>query len=377
MKQHRKGSLQLILVGVIIIVAVLYLVFVKPYYYQFNGGEVFFETLYVENYYDHTDYDMYVYNRNIYISSKNGLKKIDSEGVHLWDQSYYLENPVLKSAEGYMCVADINGKDIYLFTEEGLVTHINTNYEILLVKVNEVGAVSVFVEYEGVYRVEIYNRLGNLAAVSEVVVEQYGYPIAYDLSPNGEILSVNHIVIDKSQLSSNLRFHGFGDERRKDPDYLIGSELLIDTWIGELAFIDEVHMIGISDENLYFYEVDLGSKLLQTIAYSGNITDYGIVGNMVILTLSDPLTGEDRVQIYNEKGKLMSDQVQETNLRGLCLTQENYFLVKDYKIEKYQDDKAIWFNANTRGAMGIYNLYKEYYVIQYLSSYEIVRMKDL
>jgi len=206
MRSIKRVNLQVILVTIIIIVTVLYALFVKPYYYNFNGGEIFFEPVYMESFTENTTYDIHVYDGDIYISSINGFKKIAADGEHLWDQSYYVPNATLLSAGGYMCVVDINGKDAYLFNADGLATTVNTEFNILMADVNEGGAMTFLLETDRGYRIDIYNRLGKFAATRDIVIEEDGFPIAMDLSPDGDILAVNHIVIDQGNVNSSLSF---------------------------------------------------------------------------------------------------------------------------------------------------------------------------
>lgn len=377
MKVQQRGNLQVMLLGIIIIVALLYMVFIKPFYYRFNGGEIYFEAIYVESFPENTTYDMYTYDGDIYLSSSNGFKKIASDGEHLWDQSYYMPNASLVTGGRFMCVADINGKDAYLFNEEGLATKVNTNYEILMVDVNEVGAMSFLMATEDAYRIEIYNRLGKPAAARNIVVEESGYPIAYDLSKEGDILCVNQIKVEGDQLDSNLNFLGFGDEDMKNPDHIIGKETHRASWIGQVAFVDDEHLLAISDEQLYFYDVSDVPTLVGTYPYDYEIMEYGITDDGIVVVFVDPASDADVVMLFDNNGREVKTNTPETKLTGFDSDDDYYYLITETYIEKYQGDKRIWQTDNARGAKFIARLYREYYVIGYGHSYEIVKMKDL
>jgi len=377
MKSIKRANLQLILVAIIIIVTVLYALFVKPYYYNFNGGEIFFEPVFMESFTENTTYNIHVYDGNIYISSINGFKKIASNGEHLWDQSYYAQNATLLSAGAYMCVVDINGKDAYLFNEDGLVTTVNTEFGILMADVNEGGAMTFLVETDHGYRVDIYNRLGKLAATREIIVEEDGFPIAMDLSPEGDVLALNHIVIDQGEINSNLTFLGFGDASLQDPNHIIGAQTFTGTWLAELRFYDKSHLIGISDQSILFYDFSNAPVLTSTYNLDMKVTNYVITEDGIMLMLQDPLTEANYMVALNSKGEEKSRIKIDVPLKGFTSDEASYYLITEYQIEKYDNNKRIWFTKTTRPVTNITSLGKEYYLIEYPSSYEIIKMKDI
>lgn len=377
MEKLKKFNLQLILIGIIIVIAVLYAIFIKPYYYNFNGGEIFFEPTYVESFSDNTTYDIHAYGENIYISSVNGFKKVARDGEHLWDQSFYAKNASLLSAGKYMCVVDINGTDAYLFNEDGLIVEINTDYPILMADLNSIGAMTFLMETGSTYLVDIYNRLGNKAASREIVMEEDGYPISMDVSEDGSVLAISHIKIDEVGHHTNLTFFSFNDATKKDPNHIIGAQLLDGVWMAEVAFYDPTHLIGISQDMLYFYDCGESITLMSTYALQGKLTDYEMTGDAIILVMYDQLAMTYGIEVLDFEGESIGTHEIEGQYSGISADEDHYFIIESYGIEKYKKNDLVWFTESSRKVSNIISLGNEYYLVEYGSSFEIIKMKEM
>jgi hypothetical protein len=198
-----------------------------------------------------------------------------------------------------------------------------------------------------------------------------------DLSPKGDVLAINHITIDQGSVNSSLIFLGFGDATLQDPNRIIGAQILPDEWLAEVKFYKGNHMIGFSDHALIFYDLKDGPSLVATYNLDMMLTDYVMTEDGIMLSLLDQLTMESYMVIIDYEGKEINNTKLETPLIGFESDESSYYLITDYQIEKYDNGKRIWFTKTSRPVSDIISLGKEYYLIEYPSSYEVIRMKDI
>lgn len=378
----RKASLRLTLFTIIIIIAIIYAVFIRPNYYSFNGGEIFFQTIYNESFISEIFYDVYVYDQSIYISSKNGLKKMSQDGESLWDKSFYIENPSLLTNGMYMSVIDIAGKQAHLFDTNGLVYSMKTNYPILMADLNEEGALVLVQEKDSSHVIQIYNRLGTLVAERGTSFVDDGYPIDIDLSSSSELMITSYVKFDKGIIQSDVSVFSFGEEGENDPENILGGFVAENTIISKVHFIDEKHYVVFSNHDIYFYYLDNKPQLEKQITLSNEIQNIGFCDNAIIVAYGKPLTVtndslENQTIVYDSEGKKIKSYKSEKLVERIVGDGNKFYLVTSDTLELYNPQKHIWTSSFQKDIEDIFELNKSTYLIVYHQGYEIVKIKDI
>ncbi len=102
----------------IVMTSLIYTFVIRPQYYRFNGGEVYFKTIDTQVFED-VYIQMAVIDDAIFLCSKNGLIKKNLENKNVWSKSFYIETPYMVHSGNYIAVADIMKKSAYVFNEKG------------------------------------------------------------------------------------------------------------------------------------------------------------------------------------------------------------------------------------------------------------------
>lgn len=382
LKARDRLTLQTVLIAIIVIFAVVYALFIRPNYYNFNGGKIALETVYSENLSAKDSYQIVSYNDYIYISSKNGLKKMSKGLENIWDKTFYVEQPLFITQESYMAVVDLGGKQAFTFNEEGLVMTIKVDYPIILADISSEGALVLVEEKEGKHLIQLYTRKGVLAAERGTNFSSDGYPIGIDLSRTGEKMVTSYLSVQEGVMKSAITFFSFEEAGEKDPENILGGYVMEDTMTPEVKFLDDNHIVAVSDNSLNFYNIE-GTPKVETQIKVHNQIDQVVYNdeNMIVYygkaiePSKEDMSGT--VVVYSIEGKVVDHYAIKGDVKHLTGVGREYYVITSDTIEYHNSKRMIWKTSIKKDVKSIAKIGKDQYLIVLQQGFEIVKIKDI
>ncbi|MDD2971637.1 MAG: DUF5711 family protein [Lachnospiraceae bacterium] len=236
--------------------------------------------------------------------SNDGANCSDAEGNVLWNQTFEMQNPIVKINKDVIAMADYNGRSIYIMNQAGLLGQVETGMPIRSICVSQSGVVAAVLDDSGVNAIYLYSSDGETIAYFKTTMKKSGYPIAVAISPNSEIVSVSYLYLDSGIVTSNVAFYNFGAVGQNESDNYVSGYSYTDTVVPQLDFMDNSTSFALADGRLIIYkgkqiptsaaEVLLQNEV-QSVFYSA---DY--IGLVYLNT-----TGESKysMDVYNNTGK--------------------------------------------------------------------------
>lgn len=189
---------------------------------------------------------------NLLIYNKDGIRCIDAKGKTIWDVTYQIQDPCLVVDGGTAAIGGYGDHLIYVMNETGRVGEINTNLPIRNLCVAEAGYVGAVLDDNDVYWIYIYDLDGNVITKARTTMEQSGYPLAIELSPNGKLLGVSFLYLDAGTVQSNIAFYNLGEVGQNYTDQYM-SGYIYQEIVPEIQYFDESTAMAISDGRLMVY----------------------------------------------------------------------------------------------------------------------------
>ena len=150
-------------------------------------------------------------------------------------------------------VADRGGNSILVFTEDGLKGEIETTLPIERIAVSEQGIVSAILRNENSPRILTYDAAGNILVEQQVTMSSMGYPVALDLSDDGNTLAVSYLYTEGTNMGSRVIYYNFGEAGQSKADNTVMSEEYSGTIAADIFFIGSDRSVVVGDNSFTIY----------------------------------------------------------------------------------------------------------------------------
>lgn len=195
------------------------------------------------------------YDNKVLRYSRDGISAVDASGSTIWNGSYNMVSPSADVCEKYVVAADIGGKSLYVYNEEGLGREVVTDYPIVQACVSASGIIAVLLEQETSNVINIYNPYD---VSSKLLVEiptnvDDGYPVCIDISPEGTNLVAAYVCVTNGKIQSRVAFYDFTDVG-KNTNCLVGAKNYDETVIADVRFLGSNNICIFTDNGFSIWK---------------------------------------------------------------------------------------------------------------------------
>ena len=213
------------------------------------------------------------YNKGFMRCSCEGVTYFDKKGI-IWAESFAMTQPITASCDTYFAVADMKGKDVYLYNSSGLCSRITMNHVITDIEVSEQGVVAAATSEGDSNFIEIVDRDGNELVTAKSVFASSGYLTDIALSSDGSKLVALYAYVSEGTLESKAVFYDFDGENNGEDMVVGGFNQYQGTILTTAKFMSggKVCVIGDNAYTIYDFrgkpsivaeELDLGVQIQQ------------------------------------------------------------------------------------------------------------------
>lgn len=234
--------------------------------------------------------------------SKDGISNTDMKGEVVWNLTYEMQSPIVRTADGYVAVGDYNGHIIYLVDKSGASYEVDTKLPIRNFAVSSTGVVAAILEDAGNSWINVFGKDGTQIVEAKATMSKTGYPLAVSLS--GEIMGVSYFYVDGSTMRSSVTFYNFGGVGENTTDHIVSTYAYTDSVVPIIQFMDNDTSFAVADNKLMFFEGAKKPVSSADILLNGEIQGVYHSNTHVGLLFYDQ-TGENkyRLDVYDASGK--------------------------------------------------------------------------
>ena len=152
--------------------------------------------------------------------SCEGVTFFDRKGI-IWAESFTMAQPITASCGTFFAVADMKGKDVYLYDGSGLCGRITMGHVITDIEVSEQGVVAAATSEGDANYIEVVDRDGRELVTAKSVFASSGYLTDIALSNDGSKLVALYAYVSEGTLESKAVFYDF-DGSNGGEDMVVG-----------------------------------------------------------------------------------------------------------------------------------------------------------
>lgn len=323
-KKNRRGF-AVIIILLLVISAIIALLFVgRNKDVDMTEGNVLLQ----KDYEPSSRADFYTYEGNIFYSTKDSMRLVDSKGDEQWVDSYTMISPILLGDKDIAAVAEKNGTAIRVYNEAGLIYKVSFNEPVVTFAVNGMGYLGVINKKDSDYELSVYNAKGERAFGGNYAAHQ-GIPTAMDISDDGRMFAVSFMNISNISLESNVLFYYINSEDKKgveSSDGMFTSFVCEESMPFMLKFTADNRCIALMDNKAVFLNPTAAKDEDKRVDVPvGNQISYACVNGdgTVALGFGEPLLNsqesveKNTVLWYDSKGNKVNEYKAEDNVTGL------------------------------------------------------------
>lgn len=246
------------------------------------------------------------YKGNILKYSRSGISEIDNTGKSLWNGGYEMKQPQVDVCGDYVVVADVTGKHFYVYNGEDEGTSMETSLPIVRAKVARQGVVAVLLQDKDSNVLDIYNPYSNaenlLVEIPTNVAEE-GYPLDFDISPDGKSVVTSYLVVKGSNIETKVSFYNF-TEVGQDKNTLVGGKSFGEKMIARIEFIEDDKVAVFHEKGFSVFGQMKQPESLVEKTFKEEIKSVAFQnGYLAVVLEKDGKIENQKLILYEEKGR--------------------------------------------------------------------------
>ncbi|MCR4715959.1 MAG: DUF5711 family protein [Lachnospiraceae bacterium] len=213
----------------------------------------------------------------------DGITYEDKTGTIIWTEAFNMTMPKVVICGEYVAITDIGNNEYTLYNSTKKVQTVTTDFPISDIQVAKQGLVAVILEDEKVDYITAFDISGAKVLEIKTTISKNGYPMAIAMSEDGTKLVAAYVVVDSSEVTSNLTFYNFGNVGKNEVDRQVGNTRFEGELFPRIAFADNNTVVAYSDKRMILYSMKekpkevLNEKLnssVKSIFYNSKFVGY-------------------------------------------------------------------------------------------------------
>lgn len=309
--REQRTKIQRIIAG-IIIAAVTMVFFVICYERYIYGVYTDYEVLKEYEKGESNNAEYLAYKDKILKYSNDGASVMDKDGKSVWNGSYNMKNPSVSMCGDYVAIADIGGKEIYIFDGKDSGKEVKVLNPIIQVDVGGQGVVAVAMEKGDSSLIAIYDpyQAGDTLRVEiPTMVNEDGFPVDIALSRDGQKLVTAFIDLSDGVLENRVTFYNFDEVGQNDINRQTGMVNMENTLISKVDFLRNDLVCIYTEQGFSLYSMKQKQEKIADIVCEESIRSVMSCEQYVGVVLEE-YSGADKYHllVYNLRGKKILDK---------------------------------------------------------------------
>ena len=284
----------------------------------------------------------------LFTSSNDGMSCTDTKGKIIWNQTYEMQNPIIRTCQKTVAVGDYNGRSIYVSDTLGTLGTIETTMPIRDFCVSSNGIVAAVLDDSKVTAIYLYSakEKGKALAYFKTTMSKSGYPIAIDISDDGCQVAISYVKAEDGKVSSSIGFYNFSAVGQNYTDNLVSGYGYSGAVVPLIHFMGNDTVFAVADNRLMFFKGKQKPESLADILISEEIQsvfyDDKHVGLVFYNTAADTTY---RVEIYDTNAKKVSEIAFNMEYNDILFDQSGVIIYNENDCIMYDWDNRLKYQG--------------------------------
>ncbi len=271
------------------------------------------------------------FNQDILKYSRSGISAMDNKGNVLWNGGFEMKQPQVDICGDYVVAADVTGKQFFVYNGKDEGTSMETTLPIVRAKVAAQGVTAVLLQDTDSNVLNIYNPYNSTTSLLVEIptnVNEEGYPLDFDISPDGNSVAVSYMIVKGNKIENKVSFYNF-TEVGQDSNTLVGGKTFQDSMISSVEFIGEDEVAVLHEKGVTLFTGMKQPEIRAELSFEEEIKSMAYSDKYIAVVTSD---NEDKqtLHLYNVKGKEVLTQEISYEYSEMKLYKEEIFFLSNH-----------------------------------------------
>lgn len=283
----------------------------------------------------------------LFTYSNDGMSCTDTKGKMIWNQTYEMQNPMIRTCKKTIAVGDYNGSNIYIADTQGFISVIDTTKPIRDFCVAENGIVAAVLDNSTITSIGLFSTDGRLLVEFTTTMSKSGYPISIDISNDGGQAAVSYLKTENGKLISSIGFYNFRSVGQQYEDNLVSGNDYTGSIVPLVQFMGYDTIFAVADNRLMFYKGKQKPENIMDIFISEEIQsifyDEEHVGLVFYNTAQET---KYRLDIYDTNAKKVGEIAFDIDYKEILFDASGIIIYNENECIIYDWDKRLKFQGN-------------------------------
>lgn len=283
---------------------------------------------------------------SLFTYSKDGMACSDTKGRVVWNQTYEMQNPIVRTCQNVVAVGEYNGREIYVANTQEILGQITTTMPIRDFCVAANGVVAAVLDDSSVTAIYLYSVKGEQLAYFKTTMSKSGYPNAIAITEDGKQVAVAYMRAEDGELVSSIGFYNFSAVGQNYTDNLVGAYGYKDTIIPVIAFMNNDTVAAVANDRLMFYQGKQKPASVADVFISDEIQSVYYDKNYIGLVFYNT-SGESTylLQVYNTSGTMVREIAFDMEYNDIKFGTDSIVIYNEAECQIYDWDKLLKYDG--------------------------------
>ncbi|MCR4606024.1 MAG: DUF5711 family protein [Eubacterium sp.] len=275
------------------------------------------------------------FQKNILKFSNNGISLIDWAGRPVWNGGYEMKQVQVDTCEKRVIAADVGGTSFHVYNGEDEGVGMDTSYPIVRARVSAQGVAAVLEQESESNTLKLYNpysNSSNLIAEIPTVVADDGYPMDYDISPDGATVVASYMTTAGNEAKSQVNFYNFS-EVGKDNNMLVGGKEYDKEIVSQISFLSEDTVAIFREKGVDVYKNMKKPELLYTKEFKDTVQSIAYSEEYLGVVTTDASSKNKTLHVYDINGKDVLEKPIDYEYKEFRIYGEEIFFYAPHRVD--------------------------------------------
>jgi hypothetical protein len=222
---------------------------------------------------------------------------------NIWSASYNFKNPKVITCGRYVAVADIGGKEVHVYDDDGSLDKIESSKDICQVEMSDTGMVAIMAKEKMAYYITIIKNSKKYIDIKTRIKED-GYPIDMAFSQDSRKLVTSYAKVENGEMNNYVTFYNFSEVGKNYESKMVKIDSYGSVMVPKVEFMDKDTVCVFSGERFIVYAMkEVPEEKFKSAKFNKAIKSV-LCSDEYIGVITDSDTGADsELVLYSKDGR--------------------------------------------------------------------------